>query len=770
VVIPAYNESRFLAQALSSLIAQTYPYWRAIVVDDRSLDATANIAVAFSERDSRIEVLRLRRNSGLPAARNAGLAQVRDPFVLFLDGDDALFPDALETRVQLLCEDDSAAGVYGKIRQVPVDATWREEAARKRRNATDRRVTLISAAGENPFGIHEVLLRTESARALGGFDESLRDGGEDVDFWARALRSGMEFPSTRKVDCLYRQTPTSMVSEGAIEHMNTVVRLLDTSWRAVAASPEVSGRTALEGDLGDVLRRGMVESRLFRYLGMVAYARDAPSFERVRSEVLDRAPLCLSPEAARLLVLNGLTRSAKRAVDPELADIPDRADEILASVATAFQPIGSELLPRKAHPSWAILVENRAQAVTVTSALAGVDQVSWPVFLLSDTVDADMGGAAFIGDHHPQAVTRSIPKLLLERVVYDVVVVPAPVTWLGRLVAQEAQDRGSSVRVLELPGGAALAVEDEEAERAAVNALAVPAEPTTPAQLGELAQGRSRQDQPRRAGVTPAVAWPGRVRPDGSQSDYRGLARPSVERLMELHNSRRGERAIIIGNGPSLNRTDLDQLKGVATFGVNGIYYADERLPEPLTFYVVEDTAVFRENTADVLAYGRTAETFLLPTLYEPACGPEDHPVFFRMNAGFYRTDDPSYCRPRFSTNACEVVYCGQSVTIINLQLAYWLGFTEIGLIGMDFSYTVPTGTQVSGALYTSAGDDPNHFDPRYFGAGKTWKDPKLNRVLANYALAKAIFESDGRRIVNCTPGGRLEAFERVDLADFTRV
>ncbi len=79
------------------------------------------------------------------------------------------------------------------------------------------------------------------------------------------------------------------------------------------------------------------------------------------------------------------------------------------------------------------------------------------------------------------------------------------------------------------------------------------------------------------------------------------------------------------------------------------------------------------------------------------------------------------------------------------------------------------TGTEVKGNLYTSAGDDPNHFDPRYFGAGKTWKDPKLNRVLANYSLAKAVYESDGRRIVNCTVGGALEAFDRVDLADFVR-
>jgi len=96
------------------------------------------------------------------------------------------------------------------------------------------------------------------------------------------------------------------------------------------------------------------------------------------------------------------------------------------------------------------------------------------------------------------------------------------------------------------------------------------------------------------------------------------------------------------------------------------------------------------------------------------------------------------------------------------------MGFSEIALIGMDFSYAVPAGTEIKGNLYTSAGDDPNHFDSRYFGAGKTWKDPKLNRVLANYALAKAIYESDGRRIVNCTVGGALEAFDRVDLAEFT--
>jgi len=309
-------------------------------------------------------------------------------------------------------------------------------------------------------------------------------------------------------------------------------------------------------------------------------------------------------------------------------------------------------------------------------------------------------------------------------------------------------------------------IKDDEALGAGCHELGVSAATVPAIDLAQYATART--SVPRRIPASVKTDLPTAVNKAGSVGDYRGLDDPSLERLMELKDKHRGQKCIIIGNGPSLNKTDFELLRGVATFGVNGIFYADERLPEPLSFYVVEDTKVFEENTEAVLAYGRErAGTFLLPTLYSPKLGENDSPILFRMNGGFYRKDDPSFCRPRFSTNAAEALYCGQSVTIINLQLAYWMGFSEVGLIGMDFSYAVPQGTQVSGIHYTSAGDDPNHFDPRYFGAGKTWKDPQLHRVLANYQLAKAIFESDGRRIVNCTVGGALEAFDRVDLATF---
>ena len=101
-------------------------------------------------------------------------------------------------------------------------------------------------------------------------------------------------------------------------------------------------------------------------------------------------------------------------------------------------------------------------------------------------------------------------------------------------------------------------------------------------------------------------------------------------------------------------------------------------------------------------------------------------------------------------------------MTIINLQLAYHLGFSEVYMIGMDFSYSIPDDAEVDGNHITHMSDDPNHFHPDYFGKGKVWKDPKLDRVLASYQQAKLVYEAAGRRIFNSTAGGKLELFERV--------
>jgi len=102
-------------------------------------------------------------------------------------------------------------------------------------------------------------------------------------------------------------------------------------------------------------------------------------------------------------------------------------------------------------------------------------------------------------------------------------------------------------------------------------------------------------------------------------------------------------------------------------------------------------------------------------------------------------------------------------VTYINLQLAHFMGFEEVYLIGMDFSYVIPESHSRKGDVLTSDTDDMNHFHKDYFGKGKTWKDPKLDRVALNYRMAKLVYEATGRRVYNATVGGSLEVFDRVD-------
>lgn len=231
--------------------------------------------------------------------------------------------------------------------------------------------------------------------------------------------------------------------------------------------------------------------------------------------------------------------------------------------------------------------------------------------------------------------------------------------------------------------------------------------------------------------------------------------------LEAFYNRFRGERCFVIGNGPSLNSHDLSLLDGEYSFGVNSIYYKTEETGFRPTFFVVEDDAVMRENLDKIRAY-RTPYRFFSST-YRELIGESEGTFFFRANRGYYEKSSPNFCVPRFSTDMTRELFCGQSVTFINLQIAFFMGFTEVYLIGMDFSYQVPKEHERKGDLIFSTTDDPNHFHKDYFGKGKTWKDPKLDRVEISYRQAKLVYEAVGRKIYNATIGGHLELFDRVD-------
>jgi hypothetical protein len=94
------------------------------------------------------------------------------------------------------------------------------------------------------------------------------------------------------------------------------------------------------------------------------------------------------------------------------------------------------------------------------------------------------------------------------------------------------------------------------------------------------------------------------------------------------------------------------------------------------------------------------------------------------------------------------------------------MGFKNIYLIGVDFDYVLPTNVIKKGKVWESHGDDPNHFDKRYFGKGKEYHDPQLHKTIFAYEKAKTFLEDNGREITNLTKGGKLEVFQRDDYDD----
>jgi hypothetical protein len=95
------------------------------------------------------------------------------------------------------------------------------------------------------------------------------------------------------------------------------------------------------------------------------------------------------------------------------------------------------------------------------------------------------------------------------------------------------------------------------------------------------------------------------------------------------------------------------------------------------------------------------------------------------------------------------------------MQLAYFIGYRTVLLIGVDHRFKVSGSPNQQ---VVSEGPDPNHFNPDYFGKGFTWNLPDLEQSEQSYRMAKSVFESDGRKIVNCTPGSALDVFEKEEL------
>ncbi len=224
--------------------------------------------------------------------------------------------------------------------------------------------------------------------------------------------------------------------------------------------------------------------------------------------------------------------------------------------------------------------------------------------------------------------------------------------------------------------------------------------------------------------------------------------RASQTQLADLQNTHLGERCFIIGNGPSLQRTDLRRLKNEVTFGLNRIYLMFDELGFETSYFVAINTLVIEQCAQEIL--GLAMPKFL--TWRGRRWIPARDPVWFL---------DTDYTPPEtFSTRITGRVFEGSTVTFVAMQVAYHLGFQEVVLVGVDHSFS---SSGQPNATVTAQGADLDHFSPDYFSDGFRWQLPDLAASERAYRLARYAFEADGRRILDATVGGKLEVFPKVD-------
>lgn len=221
----------------------------------------------------------------------------------------------------------------------------------------------------------------------------------------------------------------------------------------------------------------------------------------------------------------------------------------------------------------------------------------------------------------------------------------------------------------------------------------------------------------------------------------------SNTRISSLRNRHAGERCVLVANGPSLNRMDLSFLRRETAIGLNKIFLGLANFRFYPRYYVAVNEKVIAQSTREIKAMN--CVKFI--SSRSAALVPE--------NALTYHIDtvNPS---ARFCEDISLGVHEGWTVTYVALQIAYFLGFSEVVLIGLDHRYAFSGQPNEAGRI---DGPDPNHFSEHYFGHGQNWDNPDLARSEESYRIARATYEKAGRRIIDATVEGACTIFDKAD-------
>jgi len=218
----------------------------------------------------------------------------------------------------------------------------------------------------------------------------------------------------------------------------------------------------------------------------------------------------------------------------------------------------------------------------------------------------------------------------------------------------------------------------------------------------------------------------------------------------ELKDSHKGETCIVIGNGPSLKEIPVEFLQKHSSFGTNRIYAIRHLEGFYPTYYCSVNPLVLNQFGAGMIQkYKGRVRRFFLAANYLRGNPIKEQPAVVPIQ---------SLADRKFFPDPTLGLYEGHTVTFVCLQIAYWMGFSMILLVGVDHRYSFEGNPNQE---LVAQGPDKNHADESYFSDGTKWHAPDLEKSAEAYQMARGAFEADGRRIINLTPNSALDVFER---------
>lgn len=227
------------------------------------------------------------------------------------------------------------------------------------------------------------------------------------------------------------------------------------------------------------------------------------------------------------------------------------------------------------------------------------------------------------------------------------------------------------------------------------------------------------------------------------------------EQIKKYRNVFLGEPMLVVGNGPSLRKTPLDEFIGTNSIGMNKIDRFFPKTKWRPNLVVCSNALVARQNQEQFVRSEVPVFISWTTRWYMKRANRERLSYYYTANT------------PKFSTDVAAGIGVLGTVTYAALQWAYYMGANPVVLFGIDHNFAAKGAAH---SVVRARGHDVDHFDSGYFSEGQLWQLPDLDASEVGYQRAREAFEANGRMVYDATIGGKLDVFPKITLEEAKRL